>query len=324
MIYGSLIKSRTLNKDEFVRKALLEFAEHRWGSGGFGRTIKLHSEESQAPARFILSSQFAKRLGIHPRTVERLIKDGIISSRTIQIGKRNRKIVDSRAVDIVPVTPGTIFRRRTAAAMIGIPVRLLDRLKKDGLYKSKHLPSILPGFHEDDILEFTTSLRMPALSNSAKRTNSSSMLTISNALHRVRFCVDLQVQLIDAILSHRLSICSGSRKPAMELLVDEQDFDGFVDTVMNELWGATETYQSAAVLLRCDNMSVAQLIRQGLLTTVVIGSSKRISHESIAAFEKKYMPLSMVANDLDTSSRALMRWCEEHRVFMLTILHQSR
>jgi hypothetical protein len=51
--------------------------------------------------------------------------------------------------------------------------------------------------------------------------------------------------------SHASFRSAGARKPAMQLLISEREFDTFIEAEINHLYGAAETYQSRAILLRC-------------------------------------------------------------------------
>ena len=62
------------------------------------------------------------------------------------MGQGERKLIDSAAARPSPTLPGKIYRMRRAAAMIGISVELLQRLKATGDFEVHHLLERNRGF----------------------------------------------------------------------------------------------------------------------------------------------------------------------------------
>jgi hypothetical protein len=318
-VYTSLIKGKGTEvgkKGDFLRYALSDFAEMRWGFGP-GKRILFGREGTERSARYIGLGELARRLRVHPATANHLVDRGEIPSDTIKIGKYERKIIDSEQINVAPVAEGTVYRVRVAARKIGIPARLLEQLKTEGYYKCNHLPRTLPGFHKRDVGEFIK--KLTSLVTSEADNCFGRRITFARALCSIRFSFEMQLCFMSAILSRQLPVVGSSGKTVKGLLISEQEFRSFTDLQLGKLYGPTDSYKRASEILRCKPGSISGLVQRRRLETVKIGEYRRVSQESIVRFQKEYVPLSVIAADVSTSSRALMSCCEKNNISMLII-----
>ena len=65
--------------------------------------------------------------------------------------------------------------------------------------------------------------------------------------------------------------------------------------------------------------AIAELVKLGALQTRITSTGLRVSDESIAAFCWEYISLSSIARVEQTSSRALMRRCQDRSIWMLLV-----
>ena len=160
-IYRSLFSRRgTLPtaQGDFLRVAFLDFIRNDWKRDFIDQKLMKRLRTDQ-PERFLSKAAFARRYGIDPRTAARFLEDQGLPSRTFRWGKLERKLIDSAAARLSPTIPGKVYRVRQAAAMIGISVELLKRLKASGDFEVNHLLRTKPGVHELDIEAFIQKLK---------------------------------------------------------------------------------------------------------------------------------------------------------------------
>ncbi len=147
-VYRSLLNLGRIMPTEqadFLRIAFLDFIRNDWRPDFIDRKL-MRRLRTGDPERFISKAAFARRYGINTRTAARFLEDQGVPSRTFRWGKSERKLIDSAAARPCPTIPGKIYRVRQTAAMIGISVELLKRLKANGDFEVNHCSGRNRGF----------------------------------------------------------------------------------------------------------------------------------------------------------------------------------
>jgi len=321
-LYASLFKSKHMRPSadfDFLRKAFLDFVGRDPGHGVIDQRM-LQRLGIKDAHRFITVTELTRRLHIHEKTARNLLDQERIPAITINSGLSERVLIDSSRIGLAPVMPGRVLREREAAAKIGIPVVLLKRLKNSGEYESNHLPRTMPGFHELDVNAFIEKVRgrRPAAESSALGP-SEPVLTIKGALFKCGISGDRQLMLMRAVITGELGVVGEAGETVGDLLFLQQNFDEFVMSKFPNAHGDSLPSMQAAKVLKCDPDALPVLAEKGLIETVKTTTCVRVPQESIANFQKQYIPLAQLAPKLGTCPRTLRQYCQKNNIYMLLV-----
>lgn len=302
-LYSAFFKSRFLNKKQtaFLHAAFARFADQHWDRnflrGKVLPTKRLYSNDR------VSRHQFAKYLGIHQKTVDRLIAQGEISTEKVVVGNQSRILCIRSANTIAPVSAGNIMPIRAAARKIGLPVAILQVLKRDGDFPCTHFPRTKPGFHELDVEDFIDTVNRCIVRRNLDETE----ITLRSALQRLQQGRSWQLQFVRAILRQEIEIGGQSGDNLATLVITECDYDRYIADVLLAPCGTTLGCDAAAKFLSCQQSAVSYLIRASYLDAGVSPIGVRISTKSLEQFALSYLALSELASSHGTSSRALLR-----------------
>jgi len=305
-LYSSIFKSKVLAKEnvQFLRVALADFASSQWAKNPFRSTTPSFSEATQSSRAN--RRQFAQQLGIHIKTLDRMIAQGEVPSETITVGVKELTVCVPSATTLAPVTPGKVLRIRTAAAEVGISVNILGILKMDGDFISNHYPRTKPGFHELDIRDFINSVTRDVERASHQAKNS---ITFRTALQRLKRDRSWQLHFVRAVLNREIQIMAQSGNNLSTLLIAQDEYIRYIEGRIAISYGITLDYVRAAQYLHCDRRTILPLVRAKCLLAHDTPIGVRISRESLADFSSEYSALCDLANQHGTSTRALLKKC---------------
>jgi hypothetical protein len=231
-----------------------------------------------------------------------------------------RKLIDSAAARLSPTLPGKVYRVRQAAAMIGISVGLLQRLKASCDFEVNHLLRTKPGFHELDIEAFIQKLKR--LASPVKPTDLSSPKYIRFAIVARGWygSVETKANIVRAVLSRELPVVGNIDGTVAGLLVSYEEFQRLAHDERARANGDTRTIAEAACQLECNTRSIRRLVELEWLRARPTPKAFRVTEESIAEFKKRYVSLLSIARATNSASWALQRFCKRGNLPMLVAM----
>jgi hypothetical protein len=318
-IYRSLLSLRRIiptEQADFLRVAFLGFIRNDWRPDFIDQKLmkRLRTEQSE---RFISKAAFARRYGIDTRTAARFLEDQGVPFRSFRWGKSERKLIDTAAAKLCPTFPGKIYRARPAAAMIGISVELLNRIKATGDFEVNHLLRTKPGFHELDIEAFIQKLK--SLAPPVNPADLSSPKYVGFAIvARGRYgSVEAKASILRALLSRKLPVVGCVDGTVAGLVVSNEGFQRLVHDERARANEGNNTIAEAARKLECNTRSIRRLVELEWLRTGQTSKAFRVTEESIAEFKKRYVSLLSIARTTNSASWALQKICKRCNLPML-------
>ena len=318
-IYRSLLSLRRIKPTEqadFLRVAFLGFIRNDWRPDFIDQKLMKRLRTNQSE-RFISKAAFARRYGIDPRTAARFVEDQGVPSKTFRWGMEERKLIDSAAARLSPTLPGKIYRLRQAAAMIGISVGLLRRMKATGDFEVNHLLGTKPGFHELDIEAFIQKLKGLAPPVNPADLSSRGYIRFAIVARGWYGSVEAKANIVRAVLSRELPVVGNVDGTVAGLLVSYEGFQRLAHDERARANGDTRTIAEAARLLECNTRSVRRLVELEWLRAKPTPKAFRVTEESIAEFKKRYVSLLSIARTTDSASWALQGLCKRNNLPML-------
>ena len=325
-IYNALFKNRAINPREqtdFLREAFLEFAENHWDRGYVDPKL-LQRARGKITSRFITKSEFAVQTGIDVRTASRLLSDQTILSRRVQCGNAERILVDLSSNKVPRRYPGRVYRERDAAKHMGFSVGVLRALKNSCVFEFNHLLRTRGGYHELDIEAFASRLLALAPLGSLANANALEHITVKTSLAGHHDSPEAKVDLVRALLAGSLPIVGNTDGTIAGLLLDRAECHRFVTAARSRAADDTMPAYIVEKHLGCDASTVPAMLEMGLLKGHRAPTGLRIPNESVAAFKEQYVTLASIADSIGSSSRCLMRLCDENGINLLSVPRMGR
>jgi hypothetical protein len=320
-IYRALFRNKAMGDPkhtEFLRLAFLDFAMNHWGRGFVDHKIikKLGGSRSK---RFLTQTEFAARIGVQQSTAARLLRNSTLPSKRVKCGASDRVIVDGDQVAIPRTSRGRIYRDREAAKHLGLSVSVLKDIKRAGIYEVNHLLPTRSGFHELDLKAFANNLLDSAGDHEPSSIRGKETVTLRAVLCGNRNSSAIKLNVVRAVLSRNIAVLSNSDGTVGGLVIHPAGYQQIVADSRSSAAGNTKNPVEVARLLSCSRDAIPGLLKLSALQARVTPIGLRVSDESIAAFSREYISLSSIARVEQTSSRALMRRCQDRGIWMLLV-----
>lgn len=320
-IYRALFRNKAMGDPkhtEFLRLAFLDFAINHWGRGFVDHKIikKLGGSGSK---RFLTQTEFAARIGVQQSTAARLLRNSTLPSKRVKCGASDRVIVDGDQFAIPRTSPGRIYRDREAAKHLGLSVSVLKDIKRAGIYEVNHLLPTRGGFHEFDLKAFAKNLLDSPGDSEPSSIRGKGTVTLRTVLCGNRNSSEIKLNVVQALLSRNIAVLGNSDGTVGGLVIDRAAYQQVVADARSSSTGTTKNPVEVARLLSCSRDAIPGLVKVCALQARLTPTGLRVSNESIASFSREYTSLSSIATVEQTSSRALMRRCEDRGIWMLLV-----
>jgi hypothetical protein len=320
-IYAALFRNQAFNEPghiDFVKSAFLDFATNHWGRGFVDHKL-IHKLGGAKSRRFLTQAEFAVKIGVQQSTAARLLKDPRFLSMRVHCGRTERLLVDTENLSIPRTSPGRILRNREAAKRLGISSSVLKALKKSEVYEMNHMAKTRAGYHELDLAAFLKKVLSLVPSGNSCCVRSAGTVALRSALCCPHDSTEVKLHMVRALLSGRIAVTGSQDGTVGGLAVDRADCQQVLAQARITVGGNTRTALQTARELSCSSDAIPGLVHLGHLMGSVTPTGLRISVASVMAFSLEYVSLASVAKTKGTSSRALMRICQDRDVRLLLV-----
>lgn len=208
-----------------------------------------------------------------------------------------------RRVTIAPVGERS-FSIRNAAKQVGLPVTVLQSLRRSGHFEARHKASRAVTFHEADILAFASKVSAIPIPQPVTGT---AALSLEEALNLKLKFNDGKGKLVAAVFDGKLSVIGSVKPGLLGLLLDMNEIQQFIAELRASAFGGGATPSEVAKMLHCDPLVVPVLLASGYLEGRRFDAGLRITRESVNSFGATFRSVAGMAKDLRTSSRCLIR-----------------
>jgi len=193
----------------------------------------------------------------------------------------------------------------------------------DGLAAFKVLgiasPLISLAVHEFDLKAFAKNLLDSVGDREPSSIRGKGTVTLRTILCGNRISSDIKLNVMRALISRNIAVPSNSDGTVGGLLIDRAGYQQIVADARSSAAGNTKNPVEVARWLSCSRDAIPGLVKLCALQARVTPIGLSVSDESIAAFSREYISLSSFARVEQTSSRALMRRCQDRGIWMLLV-----
>ena len=320
-LYQSLQKIKPIEDANFFRKAISLYAINHRGRGSV--VAKIRASELKT-ANFMSKPNVARLLGVCDATIDRLVRDGLLSPSRTKRGRRATVWFAVEDVRELRKEPGNVYSNSEAARMLGVPESVLRILRSNSDFRVSNLLKGSHGFHERDIATFKS--RLMALRSERGRGNfTGEFISFSGIVKNTHCTAQMKADMVSRVLSGALPVvgCHGNRHQG--LFFSKEQFLKFMrcdhsSRLFEKGQGvrtpadALVTSGTAARVLQCSPRAIPRLMHLGHLQGQSRAHTKWINSDSLAKFESQFIRINSLASRLHLSSLALIRVCKVHQI----------
>jgi hypothetical protein len=321
-LYRALYKDFREAHFDFLRKAFEDYITGQWDGGVLGGKNTRLADGTRQSRKFTTKGAVARILGARPETVDHLITSNKLTGVVLPAGKRRFTLVARDSVDGFRAEEAGMVDMETLTALLGVSKHPAVSLVRAGVIKPVLLRSIgrpRMRFRRADVVDLLRRLEglAPRLSTAGDH------LPLSAVLRVLSFNGLGLAGLLGEVLDGRV-VVSGlleGERGLRQLLFDAKVVKNFVDLRrMRRQDGLT--IPQAAIRLKLKEQVAYQLVRAGLLETVVIQENGRpltlVPTKVLTDFEAAFVSAAMLALRLKTSPRHLTHLLQEEGVQPVT------
>lgn len=328
--YEKFASNKRTNKDcGWLRTEFLRFGLEEWGESIVDNKLLVGETVNR---RFVTKAELARHLGVSIVTIGNWARKGHIPLKTRPTSSTTpRYIADLTAIDLkAPLqSDGPILVQRRAAEYLGIPVRVLSYLDKEGYFQKLHMLRHKTGYTKEDLDLFRTRLLelSPLTDDPAKMPDTAEFVGLGHALRTSRFHSHAsKAEFVVAYLNGHCISPGRTGNTLADIQFRKSDLLEFLTASRRHVADGAITQRDVARMLGTDDMAVNGLISEGWLVKVETRAGPRITPESVRSFAGRYTSLAVLANEVDTTTALLLRRCQQSgfRVISITTRSGSR
>ena len=321
-LYQALFKAPVrLQGVEFLHDELVRFGLEKWGESLVdGKLLR----EQKAQGRYMSAREFAAAIGVMPVSVQRWLDDGSLPGKIIELQKMRRFVIDGAMADGVARDTRARLRAREAAKAAGLPVSVLQELKRSGHYSLSPPVNRRQGFWGADLDALRMRLvatveRWDRASGLAKASESEATMSLGEILGTRKFGGKrAKGMLIAEILDGKVRPVARTDDTPASIRLRVTDIDAFRLRYGIDSRKDTVTVVVASALLRCSLHAVDGLVKTGHLQRK-LGSRTGINRRSLEDFQEHWISANALGKELGTNSVGAIGLAKAHGASVLLI-----
>lgn len=160
--YVSMFKNKIFGKDTiFLKEEFVKFGLTVWENATVDHKI-MSDLSAELRQRFLSKSALAREHQIWRTSMNRMLENGTLVTKTVVSGKSRRVVIDMEHSEL-PAISTAIVTDREAAAKVGVPVSVLRHLRSVGLFEAKPRLTWESSWYVDDVDAFSEKVRAMVL-----------------------------------------------------------------------------------------------------------------------------------------------------------------
>ena len=306
--YNSTFQNRVSSAyTTFLREEFLRFGQQHWGRAVVDNKL-FRDRDAATLGRFVSKQELSRRFRIWKPMMNRMIADGSLVTMRIGTGRCSRIVVDLEKSRLPEDSEGTITVRQ-AAAELGLPVSVLQELRRTGVLATGLRRGHVNSWHRDDVEVFR--VRSRALPVTTDHDPGYSCVRLGDLMRLKLRDARAKADIVAAVVDGRLAVRGRENDRPGGLILDRAEVDAFLLYKRRDVEGKSYSMPECAKVTDICPCAVAGAIKMGLLTAQDRGGRVRVSAASVEQFQAEYVPLSVLARKLGSSTPRLLRTCRD-------------
>ena len=305
---------------EFLRTEFVRFGSESWGSAIIDKKLYRNANHNEIE-RYLSVTAAAQRLKVSSRTLRRWCAGGHVPCKSVQTKTSKRYVIDSQYIAKFERQPGETMDSRKAAAFLGIPVYVLKQLKSSSFYSSDHLPRIMNGYHQNDLISFKKRLACASSFVNLKRFRNKSHSRLDSVL-KTSHCwsAEAKVNLLCAFMDGRIKpVGKATMHPLSVYFAKKQILEFMGNARISDVSGAL-TLGQGAKLIGCSGECLSEMVSKGVITASRGTGYRTVCANSLKQFDENYLAMNSIARSQSTSAHRLVRLANELQLNLLQIM----
>lgn len=322
--YSAMFEANSYVADSaFLHKEFLRFGLTTWGQAIVDKRL-LRNGGNALESRFLSNSMFAREAGVHPITLRHWAEKGLILRKEVRVGNQVRYILDAKGLALVKQTPGRVMQTKNAAARLGLPVSVLVLLRESGYFPVENMTRHKVGFHEGDLENFRLRVLQRSVPITAVVLSDEPCMSLNYVLQEVQFWSKTgKAEFVAAYLDGDIQSVGKTGDSWKDILFRKADIDAYVGAIRMAASNGALSQQETARIIGCDLPAISGLINSGYLIGCPGPNRIRVECQSIENFLDRYIFLTVLAKQIDTSVARLRRLCTAAGIKVLCILRKQ-
>lgn len=296
----------------FLKEAFITFGRSHWGKAFYYPRMQTKSDAA-SQSNFVGVHEFAEMVGHTPSAVRNMIADGRLVVKQLDGAKVGKVIIDIDKSNVQIPAAGNTVGAREAAKFMGLPVAVITRLRKIGIYEPAHLTLHKGSFCKEDLL----ALKQRIIGCQQPKLPNGQLISIAYVMRKSFRSSTLKSSIIEKILDGSLK-CFGSANELPDIRIKFADLEALSRDVYSEGRDWFSVKQTSSEL-HCDKGIIAMMLQEGLLEGKTDKNVHQINRQSVLSFKQKYVTLQQLSFAFDLGVKSLNHLCQQHGLALLSV-----
>lgn len=310
--YNAILKSG-LPRDEvlFIKDVFLRFGEEHWRKGFLDK--RLLTGEDKKESNIVGLNKAAEIIGIRPVTLKRLVKKDLINATIIKNDNQEKFLFDI-SKPLPSKTNDTLsIPKREVGREIGLPVSVLNSLRREGAFEVRHLGDKVTSFHHKDVEELKKKIEKLVKNVKKIRHLKDEEITIAGAMRMSTGSADSKASIVSEVFTGKIPVIGRVSRKISGIVLHRKAVKQLVRSINLKI---TKTYSAseAAKILSMDFECVHWLAKNKYLDAVDGKQYLRVSEESVNRFKNEFISCSEIAKNTGSSTRGIVYKCKKYKI----------
>lgn len=311
--YISIFKSG-LQKNEvnFIRDAFILFGTMYWKKALIDKKMTRNDECIKLSVGGI--NDVAKKIGVMPVTIHKMVKEGIIHPVVIKKGMKQRLLFDLTKEMPQRIEEGDSFSAREAGRILTLPVSVINVLRTTGVFKVMYIGVKTASFHEYDVDSFKNKLL--SLGGEVKSIKAGEGITLTEVMRMKMGSDKRKAEIIKDIFEGTLDVIGRYGSNPTQIILNRKQLDmKLKESTAYE--SNSRLVSETAKILSCDPTVIPWLVDNKFLEKDEEYRYLRVNEKSIYNFKEKYISCLWLAKKMKSSSIGIINRCNKYGVMLI-------
>lgn len=316
-IYEFLFNSTLPKKDiQFLRNEFISYENSYIKSSYIDKRLTKSLDED---LYLIGITALSEEIGVHPKTIHRLMLKGYINVYGEMLSHRRRYIFDRKAINISKVTARQNISERDAAKLIGIPVSVLQELRNRGIYENTRLGNKVNSYTKWCIEKLNRKIKFGINVMSVNNYDPKTHILLCEVMRMKLGSPEEKTNFICDFMDRKIEPLGVMAYDSARITFDRKEVDEYLNISKTKNINGRYVAE-AAKLLHCDPSIITVLVMDGYLDAHKNNKGVVVTEKSLNNFSTKYISCAWISKILSTSTKKIIFMCEKNEIYLISFV----